>query len=173
MPKKKWGKEVKAKAIARLTLGETAESIAKDLVIPSGTVRFWKMNLQKVQDEGELGYHFEETIKFVRRAWRIAHRELEMAEESLKNMKVTTPKELRDLTVSLGILYDKISKALPQFKPAGETPLDLSKITTARLRLIIAELETKGVDLIAKMGKEVAKGEIIEGESREITEEEK
>lgn len=169
MPKKKWGKEVKAKAIARLTLGETAESVAKDLVIPSGTVRFWKANLQKVQDEGELGYHFEETIKFVRRAWRIAHRELEMTEESLKNMKVTTPKELRDLTVSLGILYDKISKALPQFKQEEKPPLDLSKISTARLQVFIAELETKGMNLIAETGK----GEIIEGESREIVEEEK
>ena len=172
MPKKKYTQEQKETAIARLTLGHSPAKIARDLGVPDGTVRYWKSHLKKIQTkDGSLGYHLEERKNFVKRAWKIIEQSLEKTEKSLSNLPARmTPTDIKNLTIAMGIFYDKIFKALPQAKPGGEkpAPIDLSEVPTGKLRIIVAELEKVGINILEEVRKELPGSEEIEGEFREV-----
>jgi len=168
MPKKKYTQEQKEKAIARLTLGERPTKIAKSLNIPYSTIAYWKANLKKVKKQnGTLGYHFEERKNFVNKAWKSIRILLNKIENALNDVEIKTPKDIRDLTVILGIIYDKQEKATPQPKLSSgkKTPLiDLSKVPTAELEIIIAKVKQIGETTPPQL----EEGEVIKGEAREI-----
>jgi len=168
MGKKKYTQEQKEAAIARLTLGKSPTKIARDLKIPYGTVAYWKANLKKVKEQdGTLGYHFEKQKNFVNEAWKSVEIALRKIKAGLNKVELKSPKDIRDLVVVLGIFKDKIDKATPRPElPAGKKAplLDLSKVSSARLKIIIAEIEQMG----DAMPPQLEEGEVIEGESREI-----
>jgi len=168
MGKKKYTQKQKEVAIARLTLGERPTKIAKDLKIPYGTVAYWKSNLEKVKEQnGTLGYHFEKQKKFVNEAWKSVEIALRKIKAGLKEVELKSPKDIRDLVVVLGIFKDKIDKATPHPQlPAGKRPqpIDLSKVSSAKLKIIIAEIEQIGETTPPQL----ENGEVIEGEAREI-----
>jgi len=171
MGKKRYTQEQKEAAIAQLTLGKSPTKIARDLKIPYGTVAYWKANLRKIKEQdGTLGYHFEKQKNFVDKAWKNIDLALKKIKAGLEIVELKTPKDIRDLVVVLGIFKDKIDKATPPQLPAGEkVPLiDLSKVSSARLKIIIAEIEQMGE--IAPP--QLEDGDVIEGESRDITEQE-
>jgi len=170
MGKKKYTPEQKEAAIARLTLGERPTKIARDLKIPYGTVAYWKANLKKVKEQdGTLGYHFEKQKNFVNEAWKSVEIALKKIKAGLRDVELKSPKDIRDLVVVLGIFKDKIDKATPPQLPAGkQQPLiDLSKASTAELEIIIARVKQ-----IGEAAPQLESGEVIEGESRDITEQE-
>lgn len=157
MPEKKYTQEQKELAVARLTLGDRPSVIARDLGIPSGTVRYWKYNLVKIKkQDGSLGYHAEEKKKFVEKAWKIIHDALDLLEKRLRD--VDKPK---DLAIILGILYDKNIRAMPPAEGRSKA-IDLSDWSTERLRVVVAEFERKATAALEP-------AEVIEGKVKEIT----
>jgi len=168
MGKKKHTKEQKEAAIARLTLGESPTKIARDLEIPYGTVAYWKTNLIKVKtQDGSLGYHFEKQKNFVSEAWKSIEVALRKIKKGLDIVELKTPKDIRDLTVILGILHDKIDKATPhpQLKGRKEPPLiDLSGASKKELEMIIAKVTLKD----KPPPPQLEEGEVIDVEAKEI-----
>lgn len=155
MGKKKWTDEQKDIAVARLTLGDSPVAISTDLGIPKGTVRYWKSILPELIEEGGPGgYHSEEVENFTKRAWNIIHEGLRKIEVGLDEIPMTKPYDIKQVATSIGILYDKVIRAIPQTgKPKKARPIDLSNVSTEHLRIIVADI---------KRTVEVAEARVIE-----------
>lgn len=169
MSKRKYTDKQKADVIALLTLGEKSSKIGKKTGVNASTVRYMKANLKKIQEkDGSLGYHFEKRKRFVNKGWKGIELAIEKIIKGLKAIEPRTLKDVRDIAVILGILKDKVDKASPplQLEAGAQRPLiDLSEKSTADLEMIIARVTLKD----KTMPPQLEEGEVIEGESREVT----
>lgn len=74
------------------------------------------------------------------KAWGIAYKLVQKLNESIQNINITTPRDLKDLTEALEIVIS----VWVECSHISSERFDLSESPTAKLRTIIAELE-KGV----------------------------
>lgn len=162
MGKKKWTDKQKEMALARLMLGDSPVAISRDLGIPRGTVRHWKSILPTIQEEeGSLAHQSEEVRKFSDKGWRIINKGLKRIEEGLDDVTLKKPYDFKQIATIIGILYDKVIRALPQAGPPKPRPIDLSNVSTESLRVMIVDLQ--------RTVQAAESGEIIEGEVKEIS----
>lgn len=141
-----WTPQDKEMALARLALGESPTTIAREMSIPKGTVKSWKHKMEKDAPPVE---HSTEATKFSRKAWEIIHKGLTKLEKALEEAK--NPK---DIAIAVGILFDKVIKIVPT-KPGAKTKrTDLRGVPTEHLRTLVEEMQETVVAVEDEVGKE-------------------